>query len=428
MKLFYTLGVNFYTAGIYLASIWNSKAKKLVRGRKETWRNLEKFQGERSKDLKVEKTEGIKSAITNSQLLTPNSSLYWFHCASLGEFEQGRPLIEALKQKENCQVAVSFFSPSGYEIRKNYDLADVVFYLPKDSKKNAEKVFELLNPSAVFFVKYEFWANYIFEASNRKIPFYSVAAVFRKNQIFFKFYGGFMRTVLKACSRIFVQHESSKKLLEKIGIDSIVSGDTRYDRVMKNAEKAQRFDRIDAFVDGKKIFVCGSLWKPDLEAVSSGLKNLGKDWKIILTTHEIDEAHLTEAENFFNGKKVVRYSRLNQQNSDADILLIDNIGMLMHVYGYANLAYVGGAFKTGLHNILEPASFGLPVIFGPNHHKFPEASLFIENGIGFSVSGPEEFETILLKLQNSNLNDHVLKFMRERMGATQLILSKIKVN
>ncbi|MBK9191522.1 MAG: 3-deoxy-D-manno-octulosonic acid transferase [Crocinitomicaceae bacterium] len=351
--------------------------------------------------------------------------LYWFHCASLGEFEQGRPLIEALKQKENCQIAVSFFSPSGYEIRKNYDLADVIFYLPKDSKKNAKKVFDLIKPDAVFFVKYEFWANYIFEAQNRKIPFYSVAAVFRKNQIFFKGYGGFMRSVLKACTTIFVQHESSKKLLNEIGIDSIISGDTRYDRVMKNAEKVQRFEKIDAFVNDKKVFVCGSLWKPDLEVVSDGLKNLGSDWKIILTTHEIDEAHLTEAENYFGGKKIVRYSNLTDQNSEADILLIDNVGMLMHVYGYANLAYVGGAFKTGLHNILEPASFGLPVIFGPNHQKFPEAKLFIENGIGFSVSDSVKFKNVLTDLQKENHQEKVLQFMNSQRGATEKILKRI---
>jgi 3-deoxy-D-manno-octulosonic-acid transferase len=425
MKLIYSFGVWLYSAAVHVASLWNAKAKKWVSGRRESFAVLENFSEGKSKKGKDKRALETLDSQTKSLILNPLSSTYWFHCASLGEFEQGRPLMEALKAQENCQIAVSFFSPSGFEIRKNYELADVVFYLPVDSKKNAQKVFELLQPKAVFFIKYEFWANYILESQKRKIPFYSVAAVFRKNQIFFRWYGSYMRQILKACTQIFVQHNSSQKLLKEIGIESIVSGDTRYDRVMKNAEKARRFELIDVFVNSKKVFVCGSLWRPDLEAVSEGLKNLGNEWKIILTTHEIDETHLTEAESFFSGKKIVRYSKLSAQNSDAEILLIDNVGMLMHVYGYANMAYVGGAFKTGLHNILEPASFGLPVIFGPHHKKFPEAPLFIDNGIGFSISSAAEFKLVLENLQTKNLKDEVLNFMNSQRGATDLILKTV---
>jgi len=252
-----------------------------------------------------------------------------------------------------------------------------------------------------------------------------VSAVFRKKQIFLKWYGGYMRSVLKSISAIFVQDDESKKLLETIAINSIFSGDTRYDRVMKNAEKAQRFPLIDDFAMGRKIFVCGSLWLQDLQVVSDTLNSLGDDWKIILTTHEIDEPHLKEAESFFKNKKIARYSKLNQDNLDSKILLIDNVGMLMHLYGYADLAYVGGAFKTGLHNILEPASFGLPVIFGPNHQKFPEAQLFIENGVGFSISNSSEFQTILSKLQTENMNEKVLLFMNSQRGATDKILNAV---
>ena len=408
MKILYSLGVWGYTAFVYIAAAWNPKARKWVRGRKESWGKLEKFSAKQSKAP------------------TENQPVFWFHCASLGEFEQGRPIIEALKSKSPCIIAVSFFSPSGYEIRKNYELADCVFYLPVDSKKNARSLFDELNPTAVFFIKYEFWANYIFEAKRRNIPFYSVSAVFRKNQVFFKRYGGYMRTVLKACTQIFVQNEDSKKRLHQLGIESVLAGDTRYDRVMKNAATAKKFPAIDSFAKGHKIFVCGSLWLPDLNTVAEGLKKLESDWKIIITTHEIGESKLREAEQFFAGKKVVRYSELSAENSNATVLLIDNIGMLMHVYGYANLAYVGGAFKTGLHNILEPASFGLPVIFGPNHQKFPEAKLFIENGIGFSVSSTQEFEAILSKLKEENLREKVVQFMKSQTGATQKILEKIK--
>lgn len=417
MKFLYSIGVWLYTAAVNIAALWNPKAKKWVQGRRESLQKLENF------SLRPFR---LPSMTDTGKAVEPiHPPLYWFHCASLGEFEQGRPLIETLKTKSDCQIVVSFFSPSGYEIRKNYDLADLIFYLPVDSKKNAKKVFDYLNPTAVFFIKYEFWANYIFEAKSREIPFYSVSAVLRKNQIFFKWYGGYMRSVLNACTTIFVQNETSKNLLDSIKINSVLAGDTRYDRVMKNAEKAQRFPNIDSFTQGHKIFVCGSLWLPDLQTISAALQNLGDNWKIILTTHEIDEAHLKEAEGFFSSQKLIRYSKLNDQNSDSKILLIDNVGMLMHLYGYADLAYVGGAFKTGLHNILEPASFGLPVIFGPRHEKFPEAKLFIENGIGFSVSDANDFESVLKKLQSENLKEKVVAFMNSQKGATNLIINSL---
>ncbi|MBI3135840.1 MAG: 3-deoxy-D-manno-octulosonic acid transferase [Bacteroidetes bacterium] len=405
MKVLYASGVWLYTVMVHLVSWWNPKARKWVNGRKETWDRLEKF--------------------TALQPAKENDRLFWFHCASLGEFEQGRPLIEALKAQSACKIAVSFFSPSGYEIRKNYEHADLIFYLPVDTKKNAARLMNQLKPAAVFFIKYEFWANYIFEAKRQNIPCYSVSAVFRENQVFFKWYGGYMRTVLKSFTALFVQNEQSQILLKKAGIQAIVSGDTRYDRVMKNAEKAQRFPAIDAFVKDHLVFVCGSLWQPDLAVVSSGLNKLGKAWKIILTTHEITEHHLSEAEAFFSEKKCIRFSKLTDQDSDADVLVIDNVGMLMHLYGYANLAYVGGAFKTGLHNILEPASFGLPVIFGPRYKKFPEAELFIQSGIGFSISDASEFEAVCSKLQQENLREKVLQFMNSQQGATRRILEKI---
>lgn len=404
MKLFYSLGVRFYYLAVLIASSWNPKAKKWINGRKDSFQKIKSF----------------NEAHQNSK-----KKKYWFHCASLGEFEQARPLIEKIKREEDAIILLSFFSPSGYEIRKNYAFADVIFYLPIDSKKNAKRLFDLLKPDAVLFIKYEFWAHYILEAADRKIPFYTVCAVFRSNQIFFKFYGGFMRRVLKTTSAIFVQNKNSADLLRTIQINSIVSGDTRYDRVLANAEKAERIDKIEKFCGQKKIFICGSLWLPDLETIASGLKNLSNDWKIILTTHEIAEGHLKEAEEFFADEKLVRYSQLNDSNADAKFLLVDNIGMLMHLYGYGDIAYVGGAFKTGLHNILEPAAFGLPVIFGPHHQKFPEAQLFIQNGVGFSISNAADFNQKLNELSEKNLRDKIKEFIQKNSGATELIYQNI---
>lgn len=404
MKLFYTIGINLYSAFVHFASLWNAKAKKWVNGRKDSWKKIEEF----------------------CRLISSDSSknTYWFHCASLGEFEQGRPLIEAIKKRETCYVVVSFFSPSGYEIRKNYELADLVIYLPSDSKKNASRFYKLIQPNQVFFVKYEFWANYIFEAKKLNIPLYSIAAVFRKNQIFFKFYGGYMRQVLTAITKIFVQDMSSQVLLRSINIDAVVSGDTRYDRVMNNSKNALKFELISDFCGNNKVMVLGSVWAEDLTTISNVICNLSSDWKVIIAPHEIDEAHLREAESFFQAKKLIRYSKL-ESGADCDLLLIDNVGMLMHLYGYANIAYVGGAFKTGLHNILEPASFGLPVIFGPYHSKFPEAQLFIDNGIGFSIKDATEFSKIFTTISASNLKNKVEDFMNTKTGAAQVILNGV---
>ena len=409
MRIFYLIGSRLYVLAVHIAALWNPKAKKWVDGRKETFEKIERW-------LQVIQ-RGEKQG----------RPVYWFHCASLGEFEQGRPLMEALKAREHCSIVITFFSSSGYEVRKNYELADLIVYLPVDSKKKARRFFDLVKPAAAFFIKYEFWAGYIFEAQKRNISLYSVSAVFRKNQVFFKWYGGYMRKVLHAVKTIFVQDENSKKLLESIGISSIISGDTRYDRVMANAQKAQRFPVIDKFTEDHKIFILGSIWSQDLAAITIPLAELcerNKAWKIIIAPHEISEAYISSVEQeFFKG--AVRFSKLNDENNNAQVLIIDNIGMLMNLYGYAHLAYVGGAFKTGLHNILEPASFGLPVIFGPHHQKFPEAQLFIDNGIGFSISNGSEFASILDKMLNEDYRERVLNFMNSRRGATELILSNL---
>jgi len=400
MRLIYQIGANLYFFVIRIAALWNPKAKLFIMGRKE--------------------------AIDKLNTFTPNENTYWFHCASLGEFEQARPLIEALKLKdENCQIVITFFSPSGYEVRKNYEFADLILYLPKDSKSNATLLLDKIMPSKIFFIKYEFWANYLLEAKERKIPTYLVSGVFRENQIFFKWYGGFMRDILKSFTTIYLQNENSKVLLDSIGVNSIVTGDTRFDRVMQNAEKVRPFPSIENFIDNKKCLVVGSSWKEDEAVVCSTLNKL-KGTKVIIAPHEIHESRISSIEASLT-QKVLKFSDLkaSTNSEDFDVLIIDNIGILMHLYQYADVAYVGGAFGKGLHNILEPACFGVPVIFGNNYSKFPEAFQFLEAGIGYSISNNKEFELIFNNLMKVSDSSKVLTFMNSQKGSTTKIIKNI---
>lgn len=400
MKFIYQIGTNFYFFVVWLFALWNPKAKLAVDGR-------------------VKATEKLKS-------FSAKGEVYWFHCASLGEFEQARPLIEAIKLKHNkSQIVITFFSPSGYEIRKNYELADLVLYLPKDSKSNATFLLDSIQPIAIFFVKYEFWANYLLEANKRKVPTYLVSGVFRKKQIFFKWYGGYMRKILKSFNGIYLQNTDSKTLLSTINVESVVTGDTRFDRVMQNAEGVKTFPQIEAFIDNKKCIVVGSCWAEDEEVIFSTLNKSNK-LKIIIAPHEIDEPHIKSIEKKIT-KKSIRYSELNTSTigNDVEVLIIDNIGMLMHLYQYANVAYVGGAFGKGLHNILEPASFGNPVIFGNKYSKFPEAYDFLKAKIGFSIKNNSEFEVIFNQLISVDHSAKVLTYMNSQKGATARIIKDI---
>lgn len=396
MKLLYSLGVNLYTFGIRIASLWNPKAKKWVKGRTEVWEKINSFK--------------------------PARNVYWFHCASLGEFEQGRPLMELLKKEESCQIVLTFFSPSGYEVRKKYEGADLIIYLPKDARKNARKFLEAIKPKQVFFIKYEFWAHYINTCKLMSIPIYSVSAIFRKEQIFFKWHGGFMRQILKSFDMIFVQNQASQTLLEKIGIHSIVTGDTRYDRVAENAANVQSFKSVQNFCEADSVLICGSIWKEDLDVIRDKIKSL-ENWKVIIAPHEISVNFINEIIKEI-GLSSTRYSELKEDDK-AQVLIIDNVGMLMHLYQYGQLAFVGGGFRTGLHNILEPAAFGLPVIFGNKHEKFPEAQEFIDSEIGFAVSSPAEFSSTFDRLIDQNKKQEVLAFMNERRGATQKIMTSL---
>ncbi len=399
MNLIYNFSIAIYGFLIRLAASFNPKARLWVNGRKDVWSKLKLFDSE-------------------------GQVVYWFHCASLGEFEQGRPVMEKLKSERKCKIVVSFFSPSGYEIRKNYEGADLIFYLPLDTKKNAEKVYSILKPHQVFFVKYEFWANYIFTLKRHNVKLYLVSGIFRSNQIFFKWYGRFFRKALLAFELIFVQNEASQSLLKKIDVESIYSGDTRYDRVMGNAENVQQIEIVKAFTQGNESLVVGSSWSEDEAILFPAINDPSFKDKVIIAPHEIKEARLSAIEAGLT-KKCIRFSKVSTDIQNYDVLIIDNIGMLMHIYQYAKKAFVGGGFRTGLHNILEPAAFGVPVMFGPNHQKFPEATLFIEQKIGFEVSTTDQFLKVYQTLSNNPINEKVLDFMKANTGATDTILKAI---
>lgn len=402
MKFFYLLGVRGYAFLIRVASLWNVKAKKWIEGRRVVWDALDNWKRE------------------------DHQPVYWFHCASLGEFEQGRPLMEALKEKVKCQIVITFFSPSGYEIRKNYEGADLVIYLPRETRSNVKRFLKIVRPTTVFFIKYEFWATYIFKAKAIGAAVYSVSAVFHENQVFFKRYGGFMRKILRTFDHIFVQDQKSADLLNGIGVEHTLAGDTRYDRVMENAAKVIAYPLIEQFVSGEKVLVIGSSWPGDEAVIFDYLKTDHFKWKVIIAPHEIDATHLLSIEKEV-GLSSIRYSNLTAGALQGErVLIIDNIGMLMNVYQYANVAFVGGAFGKGLHNILEPACFGVPVIFGSNYAKFNEAYEFIAHQIGFSISNTAEFAAVFQELEWVDRSGEVIKFMRERIGATQMILDHIK--
>lgn len=411
MAFLYQIGVRFYYLGIIIASLFNRKARLWLRGRKTVFSELSGW-----------KKAGGKSC--------------WFHCASLGEFEQARPLIEKVKSS-GMNVLITFFSPSGYEVRKNFEGADLVCYLPLDTRANAKRFLDLARPAAVFFVKYDLWRNFLSEIHARGIPLYLVSANFREEQ-FKGSYGAYLRTALNFFSKIFVQNEASKKILSEHTINHVtVSGDLRFDRVSQVAASAKKIQLIEQFKGNYKLLICGSTWKQD-EEIIAGFRS--PDFKLIIAPHEISETHINSIVQLFTGTVVLKFSEISQEGvssalpklSDARVLIIDNIGMLSSLYQYASIAYIGGGFGAGIHNILEATAFGAPVIFGPNHHKFPEAAELIANGGAFSISGREEFQ----KVMNLLLPDEMIlqmasmvckKFVQERRGATEKILAETQL-
>jgi len=413
----YQIGIRFFSIGVFIASFFNRKAKLFVGGRKNIFNELKK---------------------KLSELRIPNSELIWLHCSSLGEFEQVRPLIERIKNQESrIKILITFFSPSGYEIRKNYKGANFIFYLPIDTKSNAKRFLDIVKPTQVFFVKYDFWYNYLNELNKRKTSTYLISANFREEQ-FKGFYGKYLRKALSFFNHIFVQNEFSQKLLSEQNISNvIVSGDLRYDRVSETALHPKKIELVQHFKGNNKIFIAGSTWEKDEEIISSPQSPVSS-LKFIIAPHEINESHINSITQRFNNSTTLLFSEISKEPvstalgklQEAKVLVIDNIGMLSSLYQYADIAYIGGGFGAGIHNILEAVAFGVPVIFGPNHHKFPEAKEIIEQGGGFSISNQEDFQ----KAMNLLLSDEkILKmasmvcknFVQQRKGAVERIVSAL---
>lgn len=407
MKTLYTLLVRLYTTLIRIYSPFNTKAQQWISGR-QRWRS---------------KITGINN----------NSHVIWVHCASLGEFEQGRPLIEKIKEeKQGWQVVLTFFSPSGFEVRKNYGNADLIMYLPADTPRNARDFIKAIKPDVAVFIKYEFWYNYLRALKKNKIPVYLVSGIFRPDQLFFRWYGGFYRRMIFMFEHMFVQNRESLELMQGLGYNNCtVAGDTRFDRVSQIADSARELPLISAFRGGEKLFVAGSSWDPDEEIIIKYINENPDKMKWLFAPHEIDEAHLTRIEHRLEVPST-RYSIYNQEDTDTRVLIIDNIGMLSSVYRYAAIAAIGGGFGKGIHNILEPACWGIPVLFGPNHEKFKEALDLIANGGASCFSNYGEFKAFV----DNYLNDSsALKksgnvcaaYIAENKGATGLVASRILV-
>lgn len=373
---------------------------------------------------------------TLQENISPTDETIWFHCASLGEFEQGVPIMEAIKKfKPNHKIVVSFFSPSGYEIKKNTPLADVVVYLPLDTPSNARKFIAAINPRLALFVKYEFWPNYLFELQKKNIPTLLVSGVFREDQLFFKSYGGFMRKALTSFEHFFVQEENSEELLKSIGFNNItVSGDTRFDRVSHQIEMDNTLKFAEEFKGNSLCIVCGSTWPEDEAVFIDYINKAPFSVKFIIAPHKIEPAKIDEFTSKIV-KKTILHSNKDEVNISAySVLIIDCIGLLSKLYSYADIAYVGGAMgKTGLHNILEPATFGLPIVIGKNYEEFPEAIRLHSLAGLFSITNASECSEIFKKLvENDNFRNKTGMisghFVNKNTGATRTIMNYISAH
>ena len=420
--MIYNIVIYFVLWGIAIASLFNEKVRKMWRGEREAFKILK-------------------------QKVDPNAKYIWFHAASLGEFEQGRPLMERIrKDYPQYKILLTFYSPSGYEVRKNYEGADIICYMPVDTRLNAIRFLRLVRPVMAFFIKYEFWSNFLHILKHRNIPTYSVSSIFREDQVFFKWYGRSYAGVLKCFTRFFVQNEESKRLLEGIGITAVdVVGDTRFDRVLQIKEAAKHLPICEAFRTGVassqsadvphhdfKVFVAGSSWPPD-ENIFIPFFNEHKDWRLLIAPHVIAEEHLKLILSLIKGKKVVRYTQTTpEEAADADVLIIDCFGLLSSMYNYGDVAYIGGGFGVGIHNTLEAAVWNMPVIFGPNNKKFQEAQGLLKSGGGFEINTYEDFSGLMGSLMNDEAflkqaGDKAGAFVAHLAGATDKVLASVKL-
>lgn len=406
----YNIVIYLYLLGVAIASLFSKKVKKM-------------WEGER-KAIDILKEE-----------VDPNAKYIWFHAASLGEFEQGRPLIESIrKDYPEYKILLTFFSPSGYEVRKDYEGADIICYLPLDTIRNARRFLRAVRPVMAFFIKYEFWYNYMHILKHRNIPAYSVSSIFRPDQVFFKWYGRQYRTVLKCFTHFFVQNNESKELLGKLGITEVdVVGDTRFDRVLQIKEASKHLPIVESFTkNAKKVFVAGSSWQPD-EDIFLKYFNDKKDWKLIIAPHVIGEDHLKQIINHVEGRKVVRYTQATIDNvADAEILIIDCFGLLSSIYNYGTVSYVGGGFGVGIHNVLEAAVWDIPVIFGPNNKHFQEAQGLMKANGGFEITDYDSFCEFMSKFENGdeflkNSGESAGRFVMSLSGASKKVISYISL-
>ena len=420
--MIYNIVIYFVLWGIAIASLFNEKVRKMWHGEREAFKILK-------------------------QKVDPNAKYIWFHAASLGEFEQGRPLMERIRKNyPQYKILLTFYSPSGYEVRKNYEGADIICYMPVDTRLNAIRFLRLVRPVMAFFIKYEFWSNFLHILKHRNIPTYSVSSIFREDQVFFKWYGRSYAGVLKCFTRFFVQNEESKRLLEGIGITAVdVVGDTRFDRVLQIKEAAKHLPICEAFRTGVassqsadvphhdfKVFVAGSSWPPD-ENIFIPFFNEHKDWRLLIAPHVIAEEHLKLILSLIKGKKVVRYTQTTpEEAAEADVLIIDCFGLLSSMYNYGDVAYIGGGFGVGIHNTLEAAVWNMPVIFGPNNKKFQEAQGLLKSGGGFEINTYEDFSGLMSSLMNDEnflkqAGDKAGTFVAHLAGATDKVLASVKL-
>ncbi len=427
MWIIYLAGIKIYGALIWILSLFHDKAQKWVAGRRGLFKRV------------ADEVDRDKRSI-------------WFHFASLGEFEQGRSVLEGMRtHRPDKTIVVTFYSPSGYEIRKNTPLADYVYYLPEDTPGNARTFIQLINPELAVFTKYEYWPFYFRTLASNGVPLYLISGIFRPDQIFFKWYGGFFRKTLRCVTHFFTQNEESLVLLANLGItNATLAGDTRFDRVVELPKTRKPIREIESLVAGRLVLVAGSTWPADEELLAH-LHEQHPDWALIIAPHEIHEAHISAIEKLF--PRSVRFSSIRHQISDIrhqtsdnrqqitghrppttnhqpPVLIIDNIGMLSSLYAYGLIAYIGGGFGAGIHNTLEAATYGIPIIFGPNYHKFQEAKDLIALESAFAVQDKAQLLTVFENLQNNLIREKAGKlaeqYVRKKSGATALVLGHLK--
>jgi len=404
MTLFYNIGIRLYYVFVLFASLFNGKAKLWIKGRKGVLKRL-------------------------SGLVEHNTEYIWVHVSSLGEFEQGRPLMESLKVKfPKIKIILTFFSPSGYEVKKNYSGADIICYLPLDTKLNAKRFIKIVKPKYTFFIKYEYWYNFLKQAKKSDSKLYLVSGIFRENQLFFKWYGGWYRKILGYFDHLFVQNEESASMLESIGLKQYtVTGDSRFDRVVQIANQSKEIKYAQEFSNGSLTVVCGSTWEPDEDIITQYINQSDNKIKFIIAPHEISNE---KVENLIKKLKVryVRFSMIGNEDLQlVKVMIIDNIGMLSSIYKYGKVAYIGGGFGAGIHNTLEAAVFNIPIIFGPNYKKFNEAVELIKKGGSYSIVNYDEFKQVLDTLIDSEKlllesGANAGNYVQSKTGATQTII------